>query len=144
MKKKLDEFITSIKAKESPFVYTGTKVDAHFLLSYDESIEELDDNDFRPFIIAALHVKGAKNIKSYVASTVIFTVEIEEGKSFTAIRNWKKYLSDVFGNELTFMLCRIKPADGNEAIFDKVPNKSIESQFDDRLILVREKFKTLK
>lgn len=144
MEKNLDKFIVSIRANEKPFVYEEPKVDRHFMLSYDESIDALENDDFRPYIISALHVKGAVNMKSYVASSIIFTAPITDAKSFAALKNWKDYLAKVFGPELTLMLCIIRNYNDNTPIFTKTANPSIESAFDERVKKVKEKFITLK
>lgn len=144
MIKKLDEFILAIKKGEKPFVYGTPVTVAYLLLSYDESIAELDNADFRPYIIAALHAKGAVDIQSYVASTILFKVESQEGKSWIALANWKKYLIDIFGAEIKIMLCVTLKTTDDKPLFDKVANPSIEAEFISRRDIVLGKFTTLK
>jgi hypothetical protein len=144
MEKNLDKFIVSIREKEKPFAYADPISSRHFMLSYDESIDALDDEDFRPYIIAALHAKGATEMKSYVASTIIFKAPTTTGSSGQALANWKNYLVGVFGPELTIMISVITQYKDLTPVFDKVANPSIETQFDERVTKVKDKFRTLK
>jgi len=143
MEKDLDKYIKAIRKDVKPFENKAPVIPSHFMLSYDESIDALEDKDFRPYIIAALHAKGAINIESYVASTILFTADSQEGFASIALKNWKKYLNDVFGPEIHIMLCIIVKYTSGGPVFDKIPNPNIEAEFKTRKEKVIEKFKTL-
>ena len=144
MEKNLDKFISAIKKAEKPFEYKDTIVYRDFMLSYDESIDALDDEDFRPYIIAALHAKGATNLDSEVASTITFKAPYKKGESFNVLNNWKNYLVDVFGKEITFKLSISRSFDDGDPVSISVPDPSIKSAFVTRYDSVKTKFKTLK
>lgn len=144
MIKKLDEFIIGIKKVEKHFAYEIPVVSNYFVLSYDESIAELDNDDFRPYIIAALHAKGAVDMQSYVASTILFKAQSQEGLACIALTNWKKYLIDIFGAEIKIMLCITGKYKTGTLLFDKITDASVESEFIARRDIVIGKFTILK
>lgn len=138
----IDEFVASIKRNEKPFVYQES-VNRPFMLSYDmdtATVNEHFGGDFRPFIIAALHVKGARKMKSYVATTIYYEADSKNGRTWDALVNWKSFLNTVFDKKLKLMICAIRETEDNEAIFDKIANPSIEAEFDTRRDTVISKF----
>ena len=145
MEKDLDKYIKAIRKDVKHFEYEAPVVVINFMLSYDESIDALENKDFRPYIIAALYAKGAINMQSYVASTILFSSNSTNSKAGNALANWKKYLIDVFGDEIKIMICVTSNYTKiNTPVFDKVPDISIEAEFTTRREMVIEKFKTLK
>jgi|GEM_PF-5974583 len=127
----IDKFITSLKSSKPNFVYSEPKVTRWFMLSYDQSATDLK-GDFRYFIIAALHAAGATHIKSYVASTIIFNAPSTDAKVIDALNNWKRYLTDTFGDHHTFglMMGALNYYSDNSPIFTKVSYGTIEPDFD--------------
>ena len=138
---KIDEFIVSLKNNETTFFNKPKVVTRYFMLTYDESLDL--KGDFRYYIIAALHAKGAHHIKSYVASGIIFRAPATMNDSNLAIRRWKNYLNRLFNNGGTFglMICMAKQyTNDNAPVFLKIPYGTIEEDFDGIRDEVIEKF----
>jgi hypothetical protein len=138
----IDEFIAHLKDSIRPFEYADPIATRYFMLSYDQSVSYFKD-DPRKYIIAALHARGAHDMKSYVASTIIFKAPATVGRAQIAINNWRNFLIQIFEGEDNFrlMICVVKQyANTLNPIFLNVPDKQIEFDFHNFREEVIEKF----
>lgn len=139
----IDKYIVELKQRfqHQPFIYSEDTVERFLILTYDESEDSIPEILW--LLIAALYVKGAIYMKSYVSRTIIFQIEAREKGSKEAILNWSRHLLSATTPFLRFNICMLKQYSNEGPVFQFNPNEKVEKEFDEIFEKIKAKFETL-
>lgn len=118
-------------------IYSEQVLEQQFILSYDLDTVKSDgfyeDNNFRLYVIAALHARGATNITGQLGSTLYFNADVPIGQANKTIFEWASYLDKTFQKNVYFMIAVVME-EQNQAVTSSV----FEKRFQDRFITDRD------